>query len=190
MACGPSARALDLATLRGEQLLLVNDAALRHSSFAACAHATPTPAAALFSLDNQWVRRRRHFLESWAGEKHVALPLESWPECAGIAGVNYLGWSHADGLSDEPDVICTGGNSGYGAINLAYLKGAREIYLLGYDMDAREDEKYIYWAPRFRTMLPQLKARGVRVVNLNPDSHIDAFPRVDPGKDFTWQRKH
>jgi len=38
------------------------------------------------------------------------------------------------GLSHDPGTLCHGGNSGYQAINLAYLFGACRIVLLGYDM--------------------------------------------------------
>jgi len=155
---------------RQPRLLFVNDSALRLSSLA--------PDAAVFSLDHNWVRRNRGFLLEFPGEKFVALPLETWPECAAIPGVTYLQWSLAEGLSADPTTICTGGNSGYGALNLAFLKGCRKIYLLGYDMDPAQDDKFFYWIPRFRRAAEQLRERKVEVWNLNPDSHLDAFPKA------------
>src|SRR5215510_596190 len=41
------------------------------------------------------------------------------------------------GISWEADGIRTGYNSGYGAINVAILMGAKNVYLLGYDMGVR-----------------------------------------------------
>jgi len=134
-----------------------------------------------FTLDSRWVRRNREFLNSFAGEKYVALPLDTFPECAGIKGVTYLQWAHFGGLSDDPAFVCTGGNSGYAAINLAYLKGAQQIQLFGYDMHPDDHVLYEQWSPRFRSMIPQLKKRGVTVINRNPDSYIDAFPKFPTG---------
>lgn len=134
-----------------------------------------------FSLDNRWVRRNKHLLghsEGLIKEKFVALPLETWPECADIPGVTYLQWSNADGLSDDPGVICTGGNSGYGAINVAYLKRSKMIHLVGFDMNPIDNTEYLYWARAFRTMLPQLRKQGVTVLNHNKQSYIDAFLKI------------
>ncbi len=134
---------------------------------------------AFFTLDNNWVRAHRDFLAVARIEKHVALPLETWPDCGNIPGVEYYGWSHIDGLSEDPKVIATGQNSGYGALNLAYLKGARLIRLAGYDMDPAHNQDYRFWAPFFTHALPQLEARGVKVLNHNRYSHVAAFPFAD-----------
>lgn len=131
---------------------------------------------AVFTLDKDWVRVHKAFLASFHGERHVALPLKTWPDCGGIPGVRYYGWSHAEGLSDDPEVIATGQNSGYGAINLCYLMGAKVIHLVGYDMDPARNPNYRYWAAFFAHALPQLEARGVRVINHNRESHVMAFP--------------
>lgn len=167
VAGGPSARGFDFSRLRGETVLAVNDA-VDH-------FLPPGVPAAVFSLDNNWIRRRRVFLAGFPGEKYLALPLETWPDCADIPGAVYLRWEHADGLSDDPGAINTGGNSGYGALNLAYLKHAREIHLIGYDMDPGDFDQYYHWALAFPRALPQLQGRGARVVNHNPQSFITCF---------------
>ena len=127
-------------------------------------------------------RRRRPLLESFDGERYFALPLETLPDCGGITGATYLRrWTSERTRSDDWSSWTPAGNSGYSAINLAYLKGAREINLVGFDMDLNTRGKtdlFVSWIPRFRTMLPQLTARGVRVWNHNPNSAIDAFPKV------------
>lgn len=138
-----------------------------------------TIADVAFSLDSYWVRRHRNLLESFPREKYVALPLETFPECGGISGVQYLQWGHCDGLSEDPAILNTGCNTGYAAINLAYLKQASVIHLVGYDMQPSDNERFEWWAPLFRNMLPQLAARNVAVLNHNLKSYIDAFPRVE-----------
>jgi len=170
VAGGQSARAFDSLRLRGQNVLAVNDAIFLRSIVGA---STVT----LFSLDNNWIRRHREFASFFPGEKYFALPLETWPDCGGIPGATYLQWSHDPGLSDDLAFISTGGNSGHGAINLAYHKRAKVIHLVGYDMDL-PDEKFAQWAPRFRNTLPQLRARGACVLNHNMKSAIDAYEKV------------
>ena len=79
------------------------------------------------------------------------------------------------GLSDDPKVLHTTGSSGYAAINLAYLKRAKRIYLLGFNYDRFPFTK---WVNGYETMLPQLEAAGVQVVNCNPDSQLPFFRKV------------
>ena len=175
---GPSRDRLLPDIPAGASVLAINDAVFRVRSLP-CDPVWPVKAngyrVAVFSLDKDWVRRSKAFLASFHGERHVALPLETWPDCAGIPGVRYYGWSHAEGLSDDPAVIATGQNSGYGALGLAYSKGAKVIHLIGYDMDTPYMKQF--WAPFFHHALPQLNAKGIKVINHNPDSAIDAFPK-------------
>lgn len=179
---GPSAARLMRTIPAGASVLCLNDAVFhaRWSTRGSVVGREFVPgrhiSAALFTLDKDWVRAHKGFLASFHGEKHVALPLATWPDCGGIPGVEYYGWSHAEGLSDDPGVIATGQNSGYGAINLCYLKGSKAIHLIGYDMDPAHNGEYRHWAAFFSHALPQLEARGVRVLNHNKESHVTAFP--------------
>ncbi len=86
-------------------------------------------------------------------------------------------------------------NSGYGAINLAAALGAKEIYLLGFDMvgDKRGKQKwwhsgypvdygegiYAKYVQEIGKLAPALKAAGVEVVNLNKRSKLQCFPFGD-----------
>ncbi len=88
-----------------------------------------------------------------------------------------------------------GANVGMSALNLAEILGANPIYLLGFDanpadqathhhdhyppewkLDQADDRRIVYqkWRAEFRALTRHIKAR---VVNLNPDSGIDAFPK-------------
>ena len=171
VAGGPSARRFDLGRLNGKRVICVNE------SIFSLLGTTPADAPAVFSLDHRWVLCRRDFLASHRGERFVAVPLETWPDCGGIPSVTYLRRSTEDGVSDDPGVVF-GHESGRGAINLAHLKHAREIHLVGYDMDPAENEKWAWWLPRYGRVAADLKARGVRVVNHNRDSHIDVFEKA------------
>ncbi len=191
---GPSLEGFDFELLRGRTLLAVNDAA----------RVLPW-ATALFSLDAKWIRERREFLQSFKGERYLAPP-ESDPR--DLAGVCYLRRSNDPGLSTSPDTVCLGGTSGYGALNVALLKRASRIILLGYDYSgivhwfpqyrwaAHGNERYYSdWALKFDSTLLPLRKAGAKVLNVGLGSHIRAFPktslaelerRLKDGMDILW----
>lgn len=99
-----------------------------------------------------------------------------------IPGVQYLQRDYHNVLSEDPSKLSViGGNSGWAAINLAVLKRARLIHLVGFDMVATNGEeafKFGQWIPHFRGLRKELDRLGVRVINHNPNSAIDAFEKV------------
>lgn len=112
--------------------------------------------------------------------------------------VMQLGWRKKEpsgptlGYSDDPAVICTGGNSGYQAVHIAALGGAKRIILLGFDMRSKGGKSHFFgdhpapltnepqvwpqFVAAFRTLAPELKKRGVEVLNCTEGSALDAFP--------------
>lgn len=129
-----------------------------------------------------------------------------WPQVPGRARA----WTHfveavdEPGLSTKPGRIHTGLNSGYQAINLAFMWGAARIILLGYDMQrgpAGESHHHgdhegglpnlgtmAEWTRRMVELGVDLRARGVEVVNATRRTAITCFERapiekaLDPGK--------
>lgn len=180
---GPSARSFNFRNAPCRKILAINEAIFRLP--APWLLPSPLPgandAASVFSLDSSWVHRRRDFLSKYPGEKYVAVILETFPECDNIPGVKYLTLGFGEGLSEDPDVI-HGTNSGFGALNLCYLKGTHKIYLIGYDMNPDDIGEYESWRRQFMSIVPQLKAKGVEVLNLNSDSSIEAFPKVNAAR--------
>jgi hypothetical protein len=90
------------------------------------------------------------------------------------------------GLCEDPWAIHTG-NSGFGAMGLAYHMRPEKILLLGIDGDfgyhytTRKQNRNLSHLPRiFRDSLPQLKKRGIRVINGSPTSTVDCFTRYTP----------
>ena len=96
------------------------------------------------------------------------------------------------GLSDDPEALRTGQNSGYQAINIAVLAGAAGIVLIGYDGKVAADGRthwfgdhperevpfaYELYRKALRQLPPLLK--DVRVINCSPDSAVDAFEKMD-----------
>jgi hypothetical protein len=82
-----------------------------------------------------------------------------------------------------------GNNSGFGALNLAFVLGANPIYLLGYDMSHTETRTHWHeghpivqkkdtvegYKTIFAKWAPKIKEAGVRVINLNPESALRCF---------------
>lgn len=91
-----------------------------------------------------------------------------------------------DRLCDLPDHVA-GRDSGTSAINLAYLFGATEIVVLGFDMVGGHYCKHPLQFPpedhfqRHMEVLPKMaadaKARGIRIVNVSPISRVKCFER-------------
>lgn len=153
------------------------------------------PCHTAFSADHTVIQEgratARAFKSLVAGGYEVILAMETQDRLPGAIHVERRLHS---GLSDDPKIIRIGGTSGSGAVNLAYLKRAQQVFLLGYDYDRLgahfisydppDDPAYCLqiqwamWAAHYDSMLPQLKASGVEVINCNPDSVISAFPKM------------
>jgi hypothetical protein len=104
-------------------------------------------------------------------------------------------------LSDESHILISCGTSGYGAMNVAYLKRARRILLLGYDYSAnglhyheeyewftppKRADCWSFWAAFYKSMLPQLEAAGVEVFNASPKSTIKTFQKGTIDEGLQW----
>ncbi len=94
------------------------------------------------------------------------------------------------GLSTEQGTIYRGGNSGYQAVNLAYLLGARRILLLGFDMCIEGKKRHWFgdhpgklnmasnyknFARAFESIVPA--KYGIEILNLSRRTALDCFPR-------------
>lgn len=97
-------------------------------------------------------------------------------------------------LSTRPNGLATGQNSGYQAVNFAYLAGARRVLLLGFDMRPAEDGRTHWFGDHpvktgpaiFSCMLQNFEALARRlrqvpefeVMNCTPGSALGCFPRA------------
>jgi hypothetical protein len=101
-----------------------------------------------------------------------------------------LRWGAMLGLSQSPDALCLGKNSGYQAINLAVHLGAKRVVLLGYDMAAQKDRDHYFGNHQagnrvpfgilrevFDSLVEPLKAAGVEIVNATRETALTCFPR-------------
>lgn len=106
------------------------------------------------------------------------------------------------GLSYEWPILCTGYNSGYQAVNLAILLGAKKVILLGYDMKYKNGKKHWFgdhkelqnpienklrkWAKYFKSIKDNLK-NGEIIINCTRETAIDCFPIISLKEAFNEQ---
>lgn len=98
-------------------------------------------------------------------------------------------------LSDDPMAIMSGGSSGFGALNVAYLKRASRIVLLGFDYDGdvrgfadtrayiaprdQDENRWKSWSKNFDKVKRRLETARIRVINASPQSRIPTFEKMD-----------
>lgn len=183
VASGPSLIGRDLSRLRERGWVIgVNRAA------------DEVPCDATCSVDMVFANRRQVALRRWseAGQEvYLAVP-EDYARPA-IPTVTYIKRLPGQGCSRDPGAIINGLNSGSGALQVAILRGARRVYMLGFDLVDPGDgpvqwhsgygnpgsrnavRRWPEWIKRFEVMARDLPA-GVEVLNANPDSAIRGFP--------------
>ena len=107
--------------------------------------------------------------------------------------LKYVRHESRDGLGKK--ALRTGGNSGHGALNLAYLLGCRRILLVGFDMRLGpngekhwhpdhpkplvQGQQFQEWRHKFRVIAKDLEAEKVTVINCTPGSALEYFPKSD-----------
>lgn len=106
---------------------------------------------------------------------------------------NYVQGLNEEGLGRK--AVHLNGNSGFQALNLAFLFGARRIILLGFDMKAAPDgrrhwhdehprplvqaSQFGEWIHKSVKLADDLKAADCDVVNVTPGSALMCFRRGD-----------
>lgn len=168
---GPSLTRDDVAFCQGRaRVIAVNDA-YRFAPWADC----------LYAADGKWWRWHQG-VPGFTGLKYSIEPKH---ENKAVAVV--LKNKGFNGLSLDPSGLCTGGNSGYQAINLAVHFGARQILLLGYDLRGshffgthpdKGVQRFDLWAAAFQSIVAPLAELGVTVLNCTPKSALTCFPRA------------
>jgi len=125
IASGPSLLKEDVEKLKNEKVIVINDNYLL-APFA----------KALYFCDEKWYNwhKEKPEFRAFQGQKYSQNKSWTHQEEAKQDGVIFLDSEPETGLSTNPEKLHQGSNSGIQAINLAYHLGAREIILLGYDM--------------------------------------------------------
>lgn len=112
-------------------------------------------------------------------------------------GCHEIGVIPKDKMQYHGDHLGGGGNSGFQAMNLATLWGAKKLILTGFDYQDAGNHWFgrhpatlaqanpgtvTRWLSCMRGEAPRLKQRGVTVINATRETAIDCFPRMSVGQ--------
>lgn len=143
----------------------------------------------LYACDNTWWQE--YFPEVATGFKGAEL----WTVAPGARNAFKISWVHGAkmrGLSRKPGEINTGMNSGYQAIGLAHMWGAKKILLLGYDMQRTGGRvhwhadhprklgnggRFSDWAVEMGYLASDALKIGVEIINCSRQTALRCFPR-------------
>jgi hypothetical protein len=185
---GPSLKSLNLHRLRGLGWIMACKESMYDLPFA----------DAIFGLDIPWMRTRHDYLRERAKtcEVYLSAPDQRLHLFQNIPGAIYLKRLRSSNtFTLDPGAIECGGNSGFGAVNLALIKRAKHIVLFGFDYSAghynqeRYDEREAWgaasmnyfprWAKNFDETEAQLRRLKVTVWNASPNSNITVYEKID-----------
>lgn len=181
---GPSIQGIDLASIPSAWTVVAINDAVKH-----------VRAWAFFTVDGTYFDRPNP-LGNHRGHSFIAIPEGRFDALRlGERFPTLLRWDrvHAPGLSERYGIIRCG-DSGYGALNFAVLLGARRVVLLGFDLVPSPKNSHAFResngrytskdcerrVAQFASAVPRLYDLRVEVMNVNPDSAIDCFPRIAP----------
>ncbi len=171
---GPSLLNFDFSVLKDKFVIAINKAFLTYPN-----------ADVLYWTDSRFYKWFETDINKFKGLKITNKPR---PAVNDIINLRDTG---RDGLELKPDGIRHGNNSGYAAINVAIHLGAKNIILLGYDMESKGNKTHFHdgyqikhnpriyennMMPHFNTLIKPLEEKGVKVWNINKDSKLRCFP--------------
>lgn len=144
-----------------------------------------------YACDTKWWRK--HWNQIYKGPDRYSLKKND--KDAGVTGVTQMENDGTYGISHQWPKLRTGQNSGYQAINLAYLLGYKTLILLGYDMQETggevhwhglhqglmnpSDTQFSRWRENFIVLAHELRDRGLEVINATRQTALECFPRAD-----------
>ena len=152
-----------------------------------------------YACDTKWWRN--HYVQTHAHTYKYSLKKDKGDE--GYKDVRQMERGHRNCLSSEWPILCTGGNSGYQVVNLAYLLGYTKIILLGYDMQNTNGRCHWHgnhqfcgstnpakntfkkWREDFNKMANIIEKMDLQVINSTRKTALECFPKV-PLEEVLW----
>lgn len=184
IASGPSLKAQDVAKLKGVcRVIAIND------NFKLCPWAD-----ILYAADKQWWEHHS-FVKSFAGERWTqSLGQRDWPQSAKSNGLRVAKCIREDTrFSFAANTLHTGRHSGFQAINLAILKGAERVLLLGFDYAIIHGQKHWFgdhpgalnkispyglFSASLTSASIDLADKGVEIINCSTSSALTCFRKA------------
>ncbi|RUU23680.1 hypothetical protein EOD10_04400 [Mesorhizobium sp. M7A.T.Ca.TU.009.01.3.2] len=177
LAGGASVKSLDLSLLKGRRVIAINSA-----------HLSWPDADILFFADHRW----------WADVGSREAPFKGRIVTTSNGGprdtLRLTKIEPGNGLAAKPDQVALSRSGVTGAINILAHLGVKRIVLLGVDGKLSQDGQrhhhgaaypwpmvkgcFDHHAAEFKAIAPSVAAAGVEVINANPDSAIDAWPKI------------
>lgn len=184
VAGGPSLQGFDWSRLHGKFIIAIN------RSY----EVLPNAQVVYFTDEDFWRRHQRKLLKHRGMLFRGILPSHSKPK---HPNVNHYHLTGQSGLEKTEGKLRHGSNSTYAALNLAAVHfGFKAIYLLGVDMkwDHSAPTRKTHWHDghsridpetafqkmirSYQSIVKPLSDMGIQVYNTNPDSALDAFPKI------------
>lgn len=182
---GPSLTGFNWSSLIGKKTIAINKSLLSY-----------TNADILYWTDSRFYNWYKSDVDKFKGLKFTLRHNTNHE-----GDIKVLGKSDVYGLDESGYYLCHGNNSGYAAINLAYLLGVKQIILLGYDMKndgvkghyhdgypvpTTADKVYKdQFIPGFTILADLLKQKGIKVYNASIHSEILVWPKISIEKALT-----
>lgn len=177
LGAGPSLCVEDVDAIRGRGTVVAVNCAVMLAPWA----------DVLYACDLKWWETYPHLWREFAGER-----VSCQPECA-ARGVRVVRKELGDGLGVNG--IRTGSNGGHQAINLAALRGATSIVLLGFDQQHTGGRAHFHpdhpggmsnFPPQihqqcitaFGALASDAQARGIRIINASRQTALRCFERM------------
>lgn len=144
----------------------------------------------LYAADAPWWRYHDYVHqfsgERWTQDRGAA----GWPEEAAEHGIHVIKSLPLSGVSTNHSILHTGSNSGFQALNMAILGGAKRIALVGYDMGGphwfgdhpghlNRSSPYGTFRKAFEEAAEQISNLNVEVFNCSKQSSLTCFPLAD-----------
>jgi hypothetical protein len=187
---GPSLRNYDPEELRGQRIIVTNEAFALH----------PEADALVFVDVGWWQRRKGAVLDVWEGG--LLIGRGNYRKLFEAGGCKNVAYRSGVVWSTEPEVL-GGKNSGLAAINAAWLMGAKRAVLLGFDMKPVEGRnnyhsihpvsgkpnythRYVQiFIPEIAKASEMVEKVGFVVINATEGSALTCFPK----RSLDWCRK-
>lgn len=143
-----------------------------------------------YACDGKWWRQ-------WGADFREKYPtLSSWTyegakEFAEKHNLNTTRGQHKKQFSLDPNLIHYGANSGYQALNIAYLMGGSKFYLVGYNMQPvgkkghffgnhppglNSNSPYKLFRDNYNTIQPEISKL---IINCTPNSALECFEKAN-----------
>ena len=151
----------------------------------------------LYFCDLPFYRENKHEILNWHNLKVTDTQNLPPHEYNLHKNIKKVGRDNKYGLHEKQDTICWNRNAGGGAIDLAVHFGCKRILLLGYDMrpdksgvthfhsglpnypQPTRDSVFARFLKAFPHIRDQAVERGIEILNVNPDSALECFPKVE-----------